>query len=118
MKNKQNMDFEKKKTVETLNISTIVVKELNWKFSKFVRYKIFRSWLRFCISALASSNIQWKQSSCLYNIKILALTLWEKNDFLFLKKENPFKASRRNKFEKMIKHWFSWIGLTVDTSSQ
>jgi hypothetical protein len=29
MKNKQNMDFEKKKTVETLNISTIVVKELN-----------------------------------------------------------------------------------------
>lgn len=37
------MDFEKKKTVETLNISTIGVKELNWKFSKFVRYKIYRS---------------------------------------------------------------------------
>lgn len=92
MKNKQNMDFEKKKTVETLNISTIGVKELNWKFSKFVRYKIYRSWLHFCISALASSNIQWKQSSCLYNIKILALTFVGKKWFPFFKKGESFQS--------------------------
>lgn len=106
MKNKQNMDFENR-TVFRNNIVTI---ELIWKFSKFVRWNIQK-----LIAFLYISTSQFKYSMrtefLFLQYKNSSPNFSEKKWFSFFKKAEPFKASRRNKLEKMIKHWFSWIRL-------